>query len=80
LRNTAAKPAGRWSGAAAAPSSSRTVLVTLGSPPTLAVESIVASAVNKALEAVLKEVGEGRKLSAEDPVALTLGLFREIKK
>jgi hypothetical protein len=46
----------------------------------LAVESIVASAVNKALEAVLKEVGEGRKLSAEDPVALTLGLFREIKK
>jgi len=46
----------------------------------LMVESIVASAIDKALEAVLKKVGEGKKLSTEDLVVLMLGLFQEIRK
>jgi hypothetical protein len=41
------------------------------------VESAVASVVNKALEAVLKKVGEGKRLSAEDLVVLMLGLSRD---
>jgi len=44
------------------------------------VESVVASVVDKALEAVLRKVGEGRKLSTEDLVVLMLGLFQEIRK
>ena len=44
------------------------------------VESIAASAIDKALEAVLRKVGEGRKLSTGDLVVLMLGLFREIRK
>jgi len=46
----------------------------------LMVESVVASVVDKALEAVLRKVGEGRKLSTEDLVVLMLGLFQEIRK
>ncbi|MFP3296925.1 MAG: hypothetical protein RXN78_05000 [Vulcanisaeta sp.] len=44
------------------------------------VESVVASVVDKALEAVLRKVGEGKKLSTEDLVVLMLGLFQEIRK
>jgi uncharacterized coiled-coil DUF342 family protein len=44
------------------------------------VESIAASVIDKALEAVLKKVGEGKRLSTEDLVVLMLGLFREIRK
>jgi hypothetical protein len=44
------------------------------------VESIVASAIDKALETVLRKVGEGKKLSTEDLVVLMLGLFQEIRK
>jgi hypothetical protein len=44
------------------------------------VESIAASVIDKALEAVLRKVGEGKKLSTEDLVVLMLGLFREIRK
>ena len=44
------------------------------------VESIAASVIDKALEAVLRKVGEGRKLSTEDLVVLMLGLFQEIRK
>jgi len=46
----------------------------------LMVESIVASVVDKALEAVLRKVGEGKKLSTEDLVVLMLGLFQGIRK
>jgi prefoldin subunit 5 len=46
----------------------------------LIVESVVASVVDKALEAVLRKVGEGKKLSTEDLVVLMLGLFQEIRK
>ena len=46
----------------------------------LMVESIVASAIDKALEAVLRKVGEGKKLSTEDLVVLMLGLFQGIRK
>jgi len=44
------------------------------------VESVVGAVVDKALEAVLRKVGEGRKLSTEDLVVLMLGLFQEIRK
>ena len=44
------------------------------------VESVVGAVVNKALEAVLRKVGEGKKLSTEDLVVLMLGLFQEIRK
>jgi DNA-binding transcriptional regulator GbsR (MarR family) len=44
------------------------------------VESIAESVIDKALEAVLRKVGEGRKLSTEDLVVLMIGLFREIRK
>jgi methyl-accepting chemotaxis protein len=44
------------------------------------VESIATSVIDKALEAVLRKVGEGKKLSTEDLVVLMLGLFREIRK
>ena len=44
------------------------------------VESIVASAIDKALEAVLRKVSEGKKLSTEDLVVLMLGLFQGIRK
>lgn len=47
-------------------------------PCSLVVESAVASVVNKALEAVLKKVGEGKRLSTEDLVVLMLGLFRDM--
>ena len=43
------------------------------------VESIATSVIDKALEAVLRKVGEGKKLSTEDLVVLMLGLFREIR-
>ncbi|PLC66987.1 hypothetical protein B7L70_09425 [Vulcanisaeta sp. EB80] len=43
------------------------------------VESVVASVVDKALETVLRKVGEGKKLSTEDLVVLMLGLFRELR-
>jgi methyl-accepting chemotaxis protein len=46
----------------------------------LMVESIVASAIDKALETVLRKVGEGKKLTTEDLVVLMLGLFQEIRK
>ncbi len=46
----------------------------------LMVESIVASAIDKALETVLRKVGEGKKLSTEDLVVLMLGLFQGIRK
>jgi uncharacterized coiled-coil DUF342 family protein len=44
------------------------------------VESVVASVVDKALETVLRKVGEGKKLSTEDLVVLMLGLFQGIRK
>jgi len=44
------------------------------------VESVVGAVVDKALEAVLRKVGEGKKLSTEDLVVLVLGLFQEIRK
>jgi len=44
------------------------------------VESIAASVIDKALEAVLRKVSEGKKLSTEDLVVLMLGLFREVRK
>jgi hypothetical protein len=44
------------------------------------VGSVVASVVDKALGAVLRKVGEGKKLSTEDFVVLMLGLFQEIRK
>jgi len=43
------------------------------------VESIATSVIDKALEAVLRKVSEGKKLSTEDLVVLMLGLFREIR-
>jgi len=46
----------------------------------LMVESVVASAIDKALETVLRKVGEGKKLTTEDLVVLMLGLFQEIRK
>ena len=46
----------------------------------LMVESIVASAIDKALETVLRKVSEGKKLSTEDLVVLMLGLFQGIRK
>ncbi|PLC67624.1 hypothetical protein B7L70_07710 [Vulcanisaeta sp. EB80] len=44
------------------------------------VESVVGAVVDKALEAVLRKVGEGKKLTTEDLVVLMLGLFQEIRK
>ena len=44
------------------------------------VESIATSVIDKALEAVLRKVGEGKKLSTEDLVVLMLGLFQGIRK
>ena len=44
------------------------------------VESIATSVIDKALEAVLRKVVEGRKLSTEDLVVLMLGLFQGIRK
>jgi hypothetical protein len=46
----------------------------------LMVESVVASVIDKALEAVLRKISEGRKLTTEDLVVLMLGLFQEIRK
>jgi|MonGeyMetagenome_1017769.scaffolds.fasta_scaffold381072_2 methyl-accepting chemotaxis protein len=46
----------------------------------LMAESVAASVIDKALEAVLRKVGEGRKLTTEDLVVLMLGLFQEIRK
>ena len=44
------------------------------------VESVAGAVIDKALEAVLRKVGEGKRLSTEDLVVLMLGLFREIRK
>ena len=44
------------------------------------VESVVGAVVDKALGAVLRKVGEGKKLSTEDLVVLMLGLFQGIRK
>jgi hypothetical protein len=41
---------------------------------------VAASAIGGALEAVLRKVGEGKKLTTEDLVVLMLGLFQEIRK
>ena len=43
------------------------------------VESVTSAVIEKALDTVLRKVGEGRKLSTEDLVVLMLGLFREIR-
>ena len=40
---------------------------------------VFASAIGAALEAVLRKVSEGKKLSTEDLVVLMLGLFRELR-
>jgi len=44
------------------------------------VESVVGTVVDKAMDAVLRKVSEGKKLSTEDLVILTLGLFRETSR
>jgi hypothetical protein len=44
------------------------------------VESVTSAVIEKALDAVLRKVSEGKKLSTEDLVVLMLGLFREIRK
>ena len=44
------------------------------------VESVAGAVIERALDAVLRKVSEGKKLSAEDLVVLMLGLFREIRK
>jgi CII-binding regulator of phage lambda lysogenization HflD len=44
------------------------------------VGSVVGAVVDKALGAVLRKVGEGKKLSTEDLVVLMLGLFQGIRK
>jgi len=41
---------------------------------------IFTSAISSALEAVLKKVSEGKKLTTEDLVVLMLGLFQGIRK
>ena len=43
------------------------------------VESVTSAVIEKALDAVLRKVSEGKKLSTEDLVVLMLGLFREIR-
>ncbi|MCG2892639.1 MAG: syntaxin domain-containing protein [Vulcanisaeta sp.] len=44
------------------------------------VESVAGAVIERALDAVLRKVSEGKKLSTEDLVVLMLGLFREIRK
>ena len=45
----------------------------------LTVETVIETTISKAMDAVLKKMEEGKKLSMEDLVVLMMGLFRETK-
>ncbi|ADN50527.1 hypothetical protein [Vulcanisaeta distributa] len=43
-------------------------------------ESVVGPVIDKALDAVMKKVESGKKLTTEDLVVLMLGMFRETNR